>query len=161
MHKQIDLWNKSRKRCQKGSIPHLEMGAFLGLTSIKNAFKNQWMSKIAPDGTKMWPNDRPNDAKVDQNATKDRCSEKVAKKSTEKAHSPTFFESHFGHIFDQKCVQKIMQNFISKKYWALWVNASKIMLKRCPKSMTNLWNFGTCDFLICEEYNVKLVFSHD
>ena len=66
MHKQIDLWNKSRKRCQKGSIPHLEMGAFLGLTSIKNAFKNQWMSKIAPDGTKMWPNDRPNDAKVDQ-----------------------------------------------------------------------------------------------
>ena len=115
MHKQIDLWNKSRKRCQKGSIPHLEMGAFLGLTSIKNAFKNQWMSKIAPDGTKMWPNDRPNDAKVDQNATKDRCSEKVAKKSTEKAHSPTFFESHFGHIFDQKCVQKFMQNFISKK----------------------------------------------
>ena len=114
MHKQIDLWNKSRKRCQKGSIPHLEMGAFLGLTSIKNAVKNQWMSKIASDGTNMWPNGRPNDAKVNPNATKGRCSEKVAKKSTEKAHTPTFFQSHFRHMFDQKCVQKVMQTFISK-----------------------------------------------
>ena len=138
MHKQIDLWNKSRKRCQKGSIPHLEMGAFLGLTSIKHAFKNQWMSKIAPDGTKMWPNDRPNDAKVDQNATKDRCSEKVAKKSTEKAHSPTFFENHFWTHFRSKMRSKNYAKLYIEKILTLGENASKIMLKRCPKSVTNL-----------------------
>ena len=34
-----------------------------------------------------------------------------------------------------------------KKYGNLWENASKMMPKRGPKSMTNQWIFWTCDFL--------------
>ena len=37
---------------------------------------------------------------------------------------------------------------MAKKYAKLWENASKMMPKRCPKSMINRWIFRTCDFLI-------------
>ena len=54
---------------------------------------------------------------------------------------------HFGSIFHQKCVLKPMQNSMSKKYGHLKENAPKMVPKQGPESMTNLWNFGTCDFL--------------
>ena len=37
---------------------------------------------------------------------------------------------------------------MAKKYEKVWENASKMMPKRCPKPMTSLWIFRTCDFLI-------------
>ena len=52
-----------------------------------------------------------------------------------------------GAIFHQKRIQKSMQVLMTNNYGHLWENASKMMPKRCPKSMTNLWHFVTRDFL--------------
>ena len=52
-----------------------------------------------------------------------------------------------GAIFHEKCIQKSMQNSMTKKYGNVSENVPNMMPKRCPTSMTNLWNFGTCDFL--------------
>ena len=40
-----------------------------------------------------------------------------------------------------------MHKSVSKIYGNLWENDPKMMQQLCPNSMTNLRNFGTCDFL--------------
>ena len=95
MHKQIDLWNKSRKRCQKGSVPHLEWEPFWDYLPSKMPLNIN--AKV--DGEKAWK-------------------------------------------FMRNCFQ----------------NDAKTTSKINDKSM----KFRNLRFLVfCEEYNVKIVFSHD
>ena len=59
-------------------------------------------------------------------------------------------------------LQKINAKFYGEKSWTFMKNPPKTRLKRGPKSMTNLCNFGTCESLFfCKESSVKMKFPQN
>ena len=111
--------------------------------------------KSEPKGTKSEPKGSQRQVNGSQNSTKmqPNGAQRVPKvdhwKMLRKRDAfPAICRTILGAIFHEKCIQKSMQKSMTKKYGNVPENASKMMPKRRPKSMTNLWNFGTCDFLV-------------
>ena len=104
-------------------------------------------SQKGANGSHKWAKGSKQWIKSDLNSTYNQYKRQCREKDEKKEACSSIPRSVLGAIFHQKCIQKSMQKLMSKKYGHLWENAPKIMLKRDPKSMTNLWNFGTCDFL--------------
>ena len=101
-------------------------------------------------GAKTSPKGRLKGSKSSQKATKiikKLKSERCRRKGRPQGGTIRSFGSNYGTFFFKKTMNKSMYKSMSKKYGHLWEHAPKIMSKRGPKSMTNLWNVGTCDFL--------------
>ena len=124
--------NRSQKMCPKSTT------ILLFTTSLPSCCSPGWSrgAKITPQGAPRMP-------KWSQN--------------------PLFFGGVLGAISIKKAFKNQCTNLCRKGiYGILWENATRMMPKRGPKSMTNLWNFGTCDFLFfVKSINVKIVFLHD
>ena len=69
-----------------------------------------------------------------------------AKKVAKKLNTCTLPRFILGAIFHEQCIQKSMHKWMLEKYANLSENVLNMTSTRGPKSMTNLWNFGTCDF---------------
>ena len=127
-------------------------------SEAKGTKRELFGAKTSPKGSQRDPKRVKRQPKCIQKLKSERCRQK----GRPQGGTIRSFGSNYGTFFYKKTMNKSMQKSMSKKYGHLWENAPKIMSKRGPKSMTNLWNVGTCDFLFfCEEYNVKIVFLHD
>ena len=116
--------------------------------------KSEAKGQRAPKGSYLELKRRLKGAKRDPNRVKrqPKCikklkSERCRQKGRPQGGTIRSFGSNYGTFFFKKTMNKSMHKSMSKKYGHLWENAPKIMSKRGPKSMTNLWNVGTCDFL--------------
>ena len=126
MHPKVDVRKTKPKVCKQmgpNNVFWEPFGCHLGAKGCQNSIKMQPNGALRVPKVDHWKMLRKRDA------------------------FPAICRTILGAIFHQKCIPKSIQKSMSKKYGNLHENASKMMPKRGPKSMTNLWNFGTCDFL--------------
>ena len=112
-------------------------------SEAKGTKRELFGAKTSPKGSQRDPKRVKRQPKCIKKLKSERCRQK----GRPQGGTIRSFGSNYGTFFFKKTMNKSMHKSMSKKYGHLWENAPKIMSKRGPKSMTNLWNVGTCDFL--------------
>ena len=84
---------------------------------------------MEPKGSQREPKRAKREPKATENALQNRCSEKVVNSMVKRDARASIFGCRFASIFQQKGINKSMQNSMLKKYGQFLENAPKMTPK--------------------------------